>query len=462
MRCPSAFASAMTLATAAAYAQPPASYYATVDASSPSALRQTLHAVIDDHMRFPYTSGGTDTWDILDMADEDPNNASRILDVYRNASFGKAGGGNSNYNREHTWPNSYGFPNDGGGNYPYTDCHHLFLCETSYNGLRDRRPFDSGNAGWNELTTFPQPGRGGGGSGVYPGFSNWRTTNNSPGGFEIWSERRGDVARALLYMDVRYEGGTHGGTGASEPDLILTDNLSLVTQSATGNNESTAYMGKLSVLLQWHQQDPVDQLERDRNDIVYLWQGNRNPFVDQPNWVDCLYQGQCGPQPGGAREPEVWINELHYDNVGTDVGEFVELAGRADECIDGWLLIAYDGATGTAYDFRVLRHTFGNQQNGFGTHSVLFPGLQNGTDGLALVTGSGAVLQLLSYEGTFQAQDGAAAGLTSTDIGQSETSTTPTGRSLRLSGTASSYSQFTWQPPFFASPGLVNSTQLFQ
>ncbi|MGK0303673.1 MAG: hypothetical protein ACI89X_004571, partial [Planctomycetota bacterium] len=113
--------------TAATAAQASPTYYNTVNATSATTLRSTLHAVIDDHMRFPYTSGGTDTWDILEDADEDPSNSSRILDVYRNASFNKVGGGNSNYNREHVWPNSFGFPNDGGTNYPYTDCHHLFL-----------------------------------------------------------------------------------------------------------------------------------------------------------------------------------------------------------------------------------------------------------------------------------------------------------------------------------------------
>ena len=96
----------------------PQGYYGTVDDSSAAALRSTLHALIDDHQRFPYTSSSTDTWTILEAADQDPSNSGRILDVYKNASYSKAGGGNSNYNREHTWPNSYGFPNDGADNYP--------------------------------------------------------------------------------------------------------------------------------------------------------------------------------------------------------------------------------------------------------------------------------------------------------------------------------------------------------
>lgn len=218
----------------AASADPPPGYYSTVDDSSPAALRATLHDVIDDHTRFPYTSSATDTWDILESADEDPNNPNNILNVYRNASFLKQGGGNDDYNREHTWPKSYGFPNDNSQNYPHTDCHHLFLCFDTYNNYRYNKPYQYCDATCDERPTDLNNGQGGG-SGVYPGNSNWTTT----GAWETWIGRRGDVARALLYMDVRYEGGTHGITGAPEPDLILTDSGTLIANSSTGSNEST-------------------------------------------------------------------------------------------------------------------------------------------------------------------------------------------------------------------------------
>ena len=67
--------------------------------------------------------------DFRRLAQEDPQNSSRFIDVYRNRSFAKQGGGNSLYNREHSWPKSYGFPNDVVANVPYTDCHMLFLCQ---------------------------------------------------------------------------------------------------------------------------------------------------------------------------------------------------------------------------------------------------------------------------------------------------------------------------------------------
>lgn len=103
---------------------------------------------------------------------------------------------------------------------------------------------------------------------------------------------------ALLYMDVRYEGGCHGITGYAEPDLILTDDLGLIEASNTGSNEAVAYMGRLTDLLQWNTDDPVDDKERARNDAVYVVQGNRNPFIDHPEWVDCLFEDQCAGGPG--------------------------------------------------------------------------------------------------------------------------------------------------------------------
>jgi endonuclease I len=270
------------LLPAIAWGDPPIGYYNSVDTSSPAALRATLNAVIDDHVKFPYSSSSTDTWDILEQADEDPNNSANILDVYRNRSIAKFGGGTGPYNREHTWPNSYGFPTNSDTNYPYTDCHHLFLCDVGYNGDRANHPFGDVTAGATERITDINDGQGGG-SGVFPGNSNWFTGNR----WQTWIGRKGDVARAMFYMDVRYEGGNHGGSGAAEPDLILTDDTGLIV--TTGGTASVAYMGLLAILRQWHIDDPVDQRERDRNDVVFSYQGNRNPFIDHPEWVETLY-----------------------------------------------------------------------------------------------------------------------------------------------------------------------------
>jgi endonuclease I len=261
-------------------------YYGTANASSATALRNSLHLIIDDHTRIPYTASATDTWNVIAAADQDPGNSARILDIYKNVSYAKATGGNDFYNREHTWPNSLGFPNDGSGNYPYTDLHMLMASDISYNSSRGNKPYDNCSASCTEYPTQSTNGQGGG-SGTYPGNSNWGNSSV----FQVWSKFKGNVARAMFYMDVRYEGGSHGGSGASEPDLRLTSDLGLVV--ATGGNASVAYMGKLSTLLHWHADDPVDAAEQLRNEVVYSYQGNRNPFIDHPEWVACIYQSSC-------------------------------------------------------------------------------------------------------------------------------------------------------------------------
>jgi endonuclease I len=222
--------------TIAAYTQPNSIYYSTVDTSSPELLRSTLHDVIDDHFRFPYTSTITDTWDILDIASQDPSNPDNIIDIYKNSSYLKSGGENSNYNREHTWPTSLGFPNNVNSNYPYTDMHHLFLAHDSYNFSRGNKYYDYCLESCVEKPTDHNNEVGGAGMSNFTNSDIW----------EVWESRRGDVARGLLYLDVRYEGDINI-FGYPEPDLILTDNLTSIFNSETGSNEAAAYMGLLSV-----------------------------------------------------------------------------------------------------------------------------------------------------------------------------------------------------------------------
>lgn len=261
-------------------------YYQSADPGNAAALRASLHAIIKDHTRYPYTSAGTDTWTILEQADEDPEDPDRVVDVYRNASYAKVTTSRP-YNREHIWPKAYGFPDDSATNYPYTDTHMLFLADSSYNSTRNTRPFDDCPAICQEYPTVLTNGEGGG-SGAYPGNSNW-----SDGViWEVWNRRKGDLARALLYMDVRYEGGLNGITGSPEPDLVLTDNLSLI-QTTGGNTTGTAYMGLLGTVLTWHYADPPTDRERLRNEIIFGYQHNRNPFIDHPEWVDCLFLDLC-------------------------------------------------------------------------------------------------------------------------------------------------------------------------
>ena len=259
-------------------------YYAHVNTSSPSQLRCSLNATIKGHTAYPYSGGTTNVWTILEIADEDPLNAGKVLDVYRNHSYTKvssrAGTGSGlTYNREHTWPKSLGFSSETGNlglpNSPHTDTHMLYASDTNYNSDRGNKPY--GNcSGCTERATEAYNGAGGG-SGVYPGNSNWFNTSV----FQTWGKRKGDVARAVMYMAIRYEGGTHPTTGQNEPDLELTDNAALIVATSS----SPAYMGLLSTLIAWHQADPPDAAERARDEVIYSFQGNRNPFIDHPEWA---------------------------------------------------------------------------------------------------------------------------------------------------------------------------------
>lgn len=538
----------------------PAGYYNSVNMSSSTAMHQSLHEIIDDHIRFPYTASTTDTWDILEQADTDPDNTNNVIDIYKNASYPKQGGGNTMYNREHSWPKSYGFPVDGSDNYPYTDTHHLFIADSGYNSSRSNKPYDFCSSACTEKLTDFNNNRGGSSS-----DSNWTEGSFTAGTWETWRGRRGDVARALMYMAVRYEGGTHGITGIAEPDLRLTDDRALIEQSNTGSNKTVAYMGLKSVLLQWHIEDPVDDFERRHNDAVYSHQGNRNPFIDHPEYVACVFQNTCsgggtgdttppaaptnlsatggagfvelawtanneadlsgynvyrrstpngvftkvntttvttsaytdnsvaagstyyyvisaidtsfnesgysaqatattdGSTGGGGSNPgTAWINEFHYDNDGTDTGEFVEIAGGAGTDLTGWKIVGYNGNGGSSYKTVTLSGVIADQANGYGTLQFAFTSMQNGSpDGLALVDASGAVVQFISYEGVLTAVDGEASGMTSEDVGVAEATTTPVGYSLQLAGTGSSYSDFVWQAAAANTAGQPNNGQSF-
>jgi len=262
-------------------------YYDQVNSSSPGQLRCSLHAVIRGHTAFPYSGTGvTSAWTILELAEEDPANPNFIIDAYRNRRFAKgsdrAGTGSGiTYNREHSWPNSLGFPSQtdvmGRPNSPYTDTHMLYLTDTGYNADRGNKPYANcpQSSGCSERVTEVNLGVGGG-MGQYPGNSNWFNGSS----YEVWGPRKGDFARTALYMAIRYEGGSHPVTGQAEPNLELTDNRSLIVSTTS----SPAYMGLLSTLLAWHQADPPNADDIRRNDVVQSYQGNRNPFIDRPEW----------------------------------------------------------------------------------------------------------------------------------------------------------------------------------
>lgn len=158
-----------------------------------------------------------------------------------------------------------------------------------------------------------------------------------------------------------------------------------------------------------------------------------------------------------------FINEIHYDNIGADNNEFVEIVALANSDLSLWYLYTYNGSNGEVLNsYNLSNATLINQQYGFDFIVMNINGLQNGSpDGLVLTDAMGAIIQFLSYEGDFVATNGVAQGLTSTNIGVSESNSTPRGFSLQLSGIGSKYADFTWQDPQLNSAGGQNRQQSF-
>jgi hypothetical protein len=162
-------------------------------------------------------------------------------------------------------------------------------------------------------------------------------------------------------------------------------------------------------------------------------------------------------------DSHVFINEFHYDNAGSDKTEFVEVVAPVSLAdLSSVTLTLYNGNGGTVYAGPTALDAFtqGDVVDGFAIFSWDLS-MQNGApDGLALAMHD-EVLQFLSYEGTFMATNGVAAGLTSTDVGVAEDSSTPLGFSLQLAGAGDSYFDFSWQPAAPHTRGVVNHDQSF-
>ncbi len=162
-------------------------------------------------------------------------------------------------------------------------------------------------------------------------------------------------------------------------------------------------------------------------------------------------------------QTEVFINEIHYDNGGSDSGEGVEIAGPAGTDLTGWSLLFYNGVDGTVYDTKTLSGSILNQQNDRGTVWFAHLNIQNDIEGIALLDPNNVVVQFLSYEGFFTATDGLAIGVTSVDIGVFEDGSDPVGESLQLTGLDGTYYEdFTWNASSPETEGVINNVQSFK
>lgn len=145
----------------------------------------------------------------------------------------------------------------------------------------------------------------------------------------------------------------------------------------------------------------------------------------------------------------IFINEIHYDNSGADKNEFVELAGTAGLNLLDWSLQFYNGSTGLVYKtFTIGNVTLADNHNGFGFLGFEISGIQNGSsngigDGIAVVDSNDQVIQFLSYEGAFEAKDGAALGILSDNISINQNSS-PEGKSIQLTTNGNNYNDFEW------------------
>ena len=173
--------------------------------------------------------------------------------------------------------------------------------------------------------------------------------------------------------------------------------------------------------------------------------------------LEAAKQASVAPQlaAAAAAMPAVRFSEIHYDNSGTDTGEAIEISGPAGTDITGWSIVLYNLTGGAVYNTRVLAGTIPATCDTRGVIVANYPtdGIQNGgQDGFALVNAAGSVVEFLSYEGVVTATNGPAIGMTSTDIGVSEPSTTPIGHSLARTGNG------TWNAPAANTFGACNDT----
>ncbi|TWX65294.1 ExeM/NucH family extracellular endonuclease [Colwellia demingiae] len=285
-------------------------YYAAVfnaidSVQSTEVIRTNINEVISaNHKQLTYS----EAWTALTVTDEDPLNPDNVILFYRGISKAKNSNGSGsqssnpdNWNREHVWAKSHGFPSSSA--MAYSDIHHLRPTDISVNSSRGNLDFDNSDA---PLPESPEN----------------RVDGNS---FEPRDAVKGDVARIVLYMDTRY-----AGLDSVTPDLQVVDSL-------TSGGE--AKLGKLCTLLTWSEDDPVDDFEVNRNNKIYEFQGNRNPFIDHPEWIATLYSASCSDvdpvDPVDPTDPPAPGADLFFSEYveGSSFNKAIEIYNPTDSAI---------------------------------------------------------------------------------------------------------------------------------
>ncbi len=170
---------------------------------------------------------------------------------------------------------------------------------------------------------------------------------------------------------------------------------------------------------------------------------------------------ETGETPGDGSSSVVWINEFHYDNVGTDDNEFIEVMGAAGIDLDGYSLALYSGGQTGNYGNIPMQGVLEDQSgSGFGTLAFDAVGLQNGSpDGFGLVSPDGECLEFISYLGDMTASGGGACdGVFGEDIGVFEQNVSAD-FSLQRTGSGREGEDFVWVGPRLSSRGEINEDQ---
>jgi endonuclease I len=250
------FVAALAIATVAG-AAPPGDYYQTITGQTGSALKDELQAITSGFRGYPVVvKSYTAIRDIL-LNDVDSVGGGNVRLVYT-SEIRSASQWATSINREHCWPQSRGV----GSGPSNSDMHHVFLCDSSLNSSRNNDFYGNVNIG--SATVY------------YPALGVNDRSYSIGETFQVSNNWKGNVARAILYMDTRYS------------------HLSLVS---TGQTPGTNQMAYLDQLLLWNAEDPVDADEQTRNDRVFAYQNNRNPYIDNPSWVGLVYGGAASGAP---------------------------------------------------------------------------------------------------------------------------------------------------------------------
>ena len=264
----------------ASWAEAPANYYRDCENKSGKTLLESLHNAI----RNPEVVGYKGLWTLYMTSDVDEN--GKIWDMYSTKRWtpGAEQCGNYTsvgdcYNREHSMPKSWF--NDA---LPmYADAFHIYPTDGKVNGQRSNYPYGECEGGTTLGTNAGVQALGRLGKSTFPGYAGTV--------FEPVDDYKGDFARSYFYMAACYY-----------------DRISSWDSEMLGGTNFPAFTGwALDLLLKWHAQDPVSDKERNRNDVVYANQGNRNPFIDYPSLVDHIW-GTSDSEPwhsGDTPAPEI-------------------------------------------------------------------------------------------------------------------------------------------------------------